>query len=57
MIESNHKLKTGATGIVGYVVGKGEAHIALDVNMDEVHFKESFVITNPFRNGAAFKSR
>ena len=39
MIESNHKLKTGATGIVGYVVGKGEAHIALDVNMDEVHFK------------------
>ncbi len=39
MIESNHQLKTGATGIVGYVVAKGEAHIALDVNMDEVHFK------------------
>jgi GAF domain-containing protein len=39
MIENNHKLKTGATGIVGYVVGKGEAHIALDVNNDEVHFK------------------
>jgi len=39
LIENNHKLKTGATGIVGYVVGKGEAHIALDVKMDEVHYK------------------
>ena len=39
MIESNHKLKIGATGIVGYVVGKGEAHIASNVNTDDIHFK------------------
>src|SRR5271157_4386553 len=43
MIENNHKLKSGETGIVGYVVEKGEAHIALDVNIDEVHFKNPFL--------------
>ncbi|MDR3577079.1 MAG: GAF domain-containing protein [Anaerolineaceae bacterium] len=39
MLESNYMLKTGATGIVGYVVAKGEAHIALEANLDEVQFK------------------
>jgi GAF domain-containing protein len=32
-------LKIGEEGIVGNVVGTGEAHIALDVGVDAVHFK------------------
>ncbi|MFB0536334.1 MAG: GAF domain-containing protein [Anaerolineae bacterium] len=38
MLEQQHKLKVGEVGIVGYVTGKGEPHIALDVGQDAVHF-------------------
>jgi GAF domain-containing protein/HAMP domain-containing protein len=39
MLAQGHKLKVGEQGIVGYVTGKGEARIALDVGHDAVHFK------------------
>lgn len=39
MIERNHRLKIGEIGIVGNVVSKGEARIAMDVNDDIVHYK------------------
>jgi len=39
MLQSNHKLKIGETGLVGYVTQKGEARIALDVGQDAAHFK------------------
>jgi len=38
MLEQQHKLKVGEVGIVGYVTGRGESHIALDVGQDAVHF-------------------
>lgn len=43
MIEAGHRLKKGAEGIVGYVVEKGEARIALDVGKDAVHFKNPYL--------------
>ncbi|MEJ2707519.1 MAG: GAF domain-containing protein [Anaerolineales bacterium] len=39
MLESEHKLKVGAQGIVGDAAASGEAHIALDVDSDFAHFK------------------
>lgn len=39
MIERNHRLKIGEIGIVGNVVSKAEARIAMDVNDDIVHYK------------------
>jgi GAF domain-containing protein len=39
MLESEHRLKVGEEGIVGYVVDRGEARIALDVGQDSVHFR------------------
>ena len=39
MLESEHKLKVGAQGIVGDAAASGEAHIALDVEADFTHFK------------------
>jgi len=39
MLASNHKLKIGETGIVGYVAKTGEPRIALDVGTDAVHFQ------------------
>lgn len=38
MLEQQHKLKVGEVGIVGYVTGRGEPRIALDVGQDAVHF-------------------
>jgi GAF domain-containing protein/HAMP domain-containing protein len=38
MLARNHKLAVGQTGIVGYVTGKGESRIALDVGSDAVYF-------------------
>jgi len=38
MLARNHKLAIGQTGIVGYVTGKGEPRIALDVGSDAVYF-------------------
>ncbi len=38
MLARGHRLKVGAEGIVGYVVERGEARIALDVGSDTVHF-------------------
>lgn len=39
MLELNHKLRIGETGLVGHVCSSGEARIALDVGEDAVHFK------------------
>jgi methyl-accepting chemotaxis protein len=39
MLSRGHRLKVGKEGIVGYVTGTGQAHIALDVGTDAVHFK------------------
>jgi GAF domain-containing protein len=38
MLERGHRLTVGQVGIVGYVTGKGEARIALDVGEDAVFF-------------------
>jgi GAF domain-containing protein len=38
MLERNHRLKVGQTGIVGYVSAFGKARIALDVGNDAVFF-------------------
>jgi GAF domain-containing protein/HAMP domain-containing protein len=38
MLARRHKLKVGKVGIVGYVAGFGEAHIALDVAEDTAFF-------------------
>lgn len=43
MIAAGHRLKKGVEGIVGYVVEKGEARIALDVGKDAVHFKNPYL--------------
>ncbi len=37
MMAMDHKLRIGEVGIVGYVAGTGEPHIALDVGLDSVH--------------------
>ena len=39
MLEQGHRLKVGEVGIVGYVAGRGEPRIALDVGADAVHFE------------------
>jgi GAF domain-containing protein/HAMP domain-containing protein len=39
MLEQNHRLKVGETGIVGYVAGTGLPRIALDVGADAIHFR------------------
>jgi GAF domain-containing protein len=39
MLEAGHRLRAGEEGIVGSVVKRGEAYIALDVGADAVHFK------------------
>jgi len=38
MLEKNHQLKVGETGIVGYVTQNAKARIALDVGTDAVYF-------------------
>lgn len=38
MLQRGHRLRVGATGIVGYVAAQGEARIALDVGADAVFF-------------------
>jgi GAF domain-containing protein len=38
MLARGHRLRVGIEGIVGYVTGRGEARIALDVGEDAVHF-------------------
>jgi GAF domain-containing protein len=38
MLARGHRLKVGATGIVGYVTGRGEPRIALDVGEDAAYF-------------------
>lgn len=39
MLANKHRLRVGEEGIVGYAIKQGEAHIALDVGSDAVHFK------------------
>lgn len=39
MLERGHKLRIGETGIVGFVVSKGQSRIALNVGDDAAHFK------------------
>jgi GAF domain-containing protein/membrane protein implicated in regulation of membrane protease activity len=38
MLKRGHRLRAGATGIVGTAAGQGEARIALDVGSDAVYF-------------------
>ncbi|MCE7858711.1 MAG: GAF domain-containing protein [Chloroflexi bacterium CFX2] len=38
MLQRNHKLKIGQTGIVGYVAGAGLPRIALDTGADAIYF-------------------
>lgn len=37
MLSANYKLKVGETGLVGAVTRTGQAYIAQDVNLDEIH--------------------
>lgn len=39
MLERQHRLRVGEVGIVGNVSKQGDAHIALDVGADAVHFR------------------
>ncbi len=39
MLEAGHRLKVGGKGIVGFVTGKGQPRIALDVGSDEFFLK------------------
>lgn len=39
MLANEHRLRVGEEGIVGYAIKQAEAHIALDVGSDAVHFK------------------
>ncbi len=58
MIKRQHSLRIGETGMVGYVVSRGEARIALDVFQDTVHYKNPFLpetrseVTLPLRSGS-----
>lgn len=38
MLKRGHRLRVGATGIVGTVAGQGKAHIALNVEADAAYF-------------------
>lgn len=38
MLERNHRLRVGETGLVGYVTRSGQARVALDVGADAVFF-------------------
>jgi GAF domain-containing protein len=38
MLARGHRLQIGQQGIVGYVTGRGEPRIALDVGADAIHF-------------------
>ena len=38
MLESNHRLRIGGTGIVGFVTNTGQPRIALDVGQDSAYF-------------------
>ena len=55
MLEQNYKLKVGQEGMVGSVTRTGQAHIALDVGKDAIHFQNPFLpatrseITLPLR--------
>lgn len=39
MLSANYKLKVGEIGLVGAVTRAGQAYIAQDVNLDEVHYQ------------------
>jgi GAF domain-containing protein len=39
LIEQGHRLRIREEGIVGYVIARGETRLALDVDIDSVHFK------------------
>ncbi|MCC6298545.1 MAG: GAF domain-containing protein [Anaerolineales bacterium] len=43
MLESNHKLKVGETGIVGFVTATGKPRVALDTGADAVFFNNPFL--------------
>ncbi len=56
MLEQNYKLKVGQEGLVGNVTRTGQAHIALDVGKDAIHFQNPLLpmtrseITLPLRS-------
>ena len=58
MLDRNHRLRVGGTGIVGYVTQSGQARISLDVGQDAVYFNNPDLpdtrseISLPLRIGA-----
>jgi GAF domain-containing protein/HAMP domain-containing protein len=56
MLEQNFKLRVGQEGLVGNVARTGQAHIALDVGLDAIHFQNTLLpltrseITLPLRS-------
>lgn len=58
MLERNHRLRVGETGLVGFVTRSGQARVALDVGADAVFFNNpdlpetSSEIALPLRIGA-----
>jgi GAF domain-containing protein/HAMP domain-containing protein len=56
MLEQNFKLRVGQEGLVGNVTRTGQAHIALDVGLDAIHFQNPLLpltrseITLPLRS-------
>ncbi|MBV5350214.1 GAF domain-containing protein, partial [bacterium] len=56
MLEQHYRLKVGQEGLVGNVTRTGQAHIALDVGSDAIHFQNPFLpqtrseITLPLRS-------
>jgi GAF domain-containing protein/HAMP domain-containing protein len=56
MLSQNYKLKVGQEGMVGSVTRTGQAHIALDVGADAIHFQNPLLplthseITLPLRS-------
>lgn len=39
MVAHGHRLRVGQTGLVGYATGSGEPRVSLNVNEDELHFR------------------
>ncbi len=43
MIETNHKLRVGETGIVGHVAATGEARVVLNTGIDAAYFNNPYL--------------
>jgi GAF domain-containing protein/HAMP domain-containing protein len=43
MLDNNHRLRVGETGIVGFVTGNGKPRVALDTGADSVFFNNPYL--------------